>query len=129
MKRKPRRERRQQRELRTSHARGGFSLVETIVAVVLLSFAILGVTGTGTAVLKQMGRARSDLQLWAGLQTVADSLRSVGIGSVGAGNRTIAGYSFTWTVDSTTNAYDMIVLRGSSSGTHAVADSMVIWIN
>jgi type II secretory pathway pseudopilin PulG len=124
MKQLPRRER------NGKPARGGFSLVETIVAVLLLSFAILGVTSSGTGVLLQMGRARSDMQLWAGLQTVADSLRSLGMGGVSGGSRTIAGFSFTWTVDSTTNPYDMIMLRGNSpSGGVVVNDSMVIWLN
>jgi Tfp pilus assembly protein PilV len=109
-------------------ARGGFSIVETIVALVLLGVGLLGVVSVGTTMTRQLGRARSDLQLWAGLQTVADSLAALSVGSATASSRSIAGYSFAWTVDTTNAGYSKVSLRGGSTGTFAVADSMIIWL-
>jgi prepilin-type N-terminal cleavage/methylation domain-containing protein len=109
-------------------ARGGFSLTETIVALMLLSVGILGATSGGGAVVKQLGVARGDLGLWAAQQTVGDSLQERGYGGVTAASRMVGNYSFSWTLDESTPYLQKLIVAGHSTGSFAVADTMVIYL-
>lgn len=79
-------------------ARAGFSLVEVIVALTLLSVALMSLAGAAALGLSQMGKARQDLQYSADVQQVVDSLVSVGWNNVSNGSGTIRGRTVSWTV-------------------------------
>jgi prepilin-type N-terminal cleavage/methylation domain-containing protein len=78
--------------------RDGFSLVEVIVSVTLLSLVLLGLSGAAALGLSQMGKARQDLQYSADVQQVTDSLIAKGYLNVTNGSATIRGRSVSWTV-------------------------------
>ncbi|HEX9220981.1 MAG TPA: prepilin-type N-terminal cleavage/methylation domain-containing protein, partial [Gemmatimonadaceae bacterium] len=61
-----------------SAPRGGFSLVEVLVAMSLLTVVMMGLGGAATLGLSQMGKARQDLQYSADVQQVTDSLVAKG---------------------------------------------------
>ena len=78
--------------------RRGFTLVEVLVALVILEVGLLGVAGTLVVASRTVARA-SLLERGVGaLEAVVDSL-SVD-GAVGSGGRPIAGGWVTWTVTS-----------------------------
>src|SRR6266571_3735167 len=95
-----------------SNARAGFSLVEVLVSVTLLSFVMMGVGGAATLGLSQMAKARQDLQYSADVQQLTDSLVAKGSCSssgaltwaqtcgsnVVSGSGTIRGRVVSWTV-------------------------------
>jgi hypothetical protein len=109
-------------------ARGGFSVVETIVSLVLLGVGIAGATTAGGAVSRQLGTARGDLGLWAAQQTVGDSLQERGYGGVLAGSRTIGDYVFSWTLDESTPYLQKVIIAAHSTGNFAVADTVVLYL-
>jgi hypothetical protein len=113
---------------RSTGLRAGFGLVEIVVALMLLSIGIIGVASTGSAVRSQMGSVRTNLQLWAGLQSVADSLQAVGFGGVAAGSRSIGAASFSWTVDASVPYLESVVVRGWSTGPFPAADTIVVFV-
>ena len=78
--------------------RDGFSLVEVIVSVTLLSLVLMGLSGAASLGLSQMGKARQDLQYSADVQQVTDSLIAKGYQNVATGSTTIRGRSISWTV-------------------------------
>jgi len=78
--------------------RDGFSLVEVIVSVTLLSLVLLGLSASAALGLSQMGKARQDLQYSADVQQVTDSLIAKGYQSVANGSTTMRGRSVSWTV-------------------------------
>src|SRR3954467_1600556 len=80
------------------NAREGFSLVEVLVALTLISVAMMSLAGAAALGLSQMGKARQDLQYSADVQQVVDSLVSVGWNKVSTGSGTIRGRSVSWTV-------------------------------
>ena len=79
-------------------AREGFSIVEILVAMSLLSVVMMGLAGATTLGLSQMAKARQDLQYSADVQQVADSLVAKGWNNVASGSQTIRGRSVAWTV-------------------------------
>lgn len=85
----------QERELQ---AREGFSIVEILVGMSLLSVVMMGLAGAATLGLSQMAKARQDLQYSADVQQVADSLVAKGWNNVATGSQTIRGRSVSWTV-------------------------------
>jgi prepilin-type N-terminal cleavage/methylation domain-containing protein len=110
-------------------SRSGFSLVEVIVALVVLSVGIIGVMGLGAVTTRQYRAARADLGLWATLQTVGDSLQQRGHGAVTGSSRTIGEYSFSWSVDSAVANLHRVTLAGwSSASAGGVADTVIIFL-
>ena len=78
--------------------RDGFSLVEVIVSVTLLSLVLLGLSGSAALGLSQMGKARQDLQYSADIQQVTDSLIAKGYLNIANGSTTIRGRLVSWSV-------------------------------
>jgi Tfp pilus assembly protein PilV len=108
--------------------RSGISLVEVIVALVLLAAGLLAVTSAGSAVISQLKVAQSEVELWAALQSVGDSLQQLGHGNVTDGSRALDGYNFTWAVDSTLPNLDLVTIAGSVTEPVLRADTMLIYL-
>ena len=70
-------------------SRVGFSMVEVLVALVLLSVGLLGVAGLTTTALEALSRARMAEEGVAGMESALDSLRRFGFS--GAGERRLTG--------------------------------------
>jgi prepilin-type N-terminal cleavage/methylation domain-containing protein len=112
--------------------RGGFSLVEILVAVTLLGFAMMSLAGAAALGLSQMGKARQDLHYSADVQQVADSLVGLGWNKVASGSQTIRGRAVSWTV-STVNPnsqkIDVIVTRRGQAQTNLVySDTVTLFV-
>ena len=81
-----------------SQARDGFSLIEVLVAMWLLTVVMMGLASAAALGLSQMGKARQDLQYSADVQQISDSLVAKGWNKVTDGSQTIRGRSVSWTV-------------------------------
>ncbi len=79
----------------------GISLIEVMIAMVILTVAILGFSSATGLALRTTNRGRQEIQLWAAVQWKADSLTAVGWGNVTAGSDTVNGYPMSWTVSGT----------------------------
>ncbi len=85
-------------ESRRPAAEPGFSLLEVLIAVVVLSVGVLALGAAAMFSLRDMNRSRRDTQYWADVQQVTDSLLGVGWNVVVAGSTTIRGRAMSWTV-------------------------------
>lgn len=72
----------------------GFTLVEVLVAVVVLEVGLLGVVGTLVLAARELGEARRLERVVAALEVVYDSLRAVG--EAGSGDRQLDGGVLAW---------------------------------
>ena len=89
---------RRQRQRRRHVARRGFTLVEVIVAIVVLSIGVLGLAGTASYVTMQMYGAREQT-IAANMATkVIDSLAARRCTDIVGGTQTRRGVTVTWTV-------------------------------
>ena len=110
----------------------GFSLVEILVAVTLLGFAMMSLAGAATLGLSQMGKARQDLHYSADVQQVADSLVSLGWNNVASGSKTIRGRAVSWTVSAVnpnSQKIDLIVTRRGQAQVNVVySDTVTLFV-
>ena len=100
--------------------RRGFSLVEVLIAVTLLSMVALGLAATATLGVSQVAKAGQDLKYSADVQQVADSLVAAGYNSATTGSETIRGRSVSWTVSQATaksRQIEMVVQRRGMANT------------
>jgi len=110
----------------------GFSLVEILVAVTLLGFAMMSLAGAAALGLSQMGKARQDLHYAADVQQVADSLVGRGWNKVVSGSQTIRGRAVSWTVTTVnpnSQKIDVIVTRRGQAQTNLVySDTVTLFV-
>ncbi|HUQ97933.1 MAG TPA: prepilin-type N-terminal cleavage/methylation domain-containing protein [Gemmatimonadaceae bacterium] len=112
--------------------RKGFSLVEVIVAMTLLSVAMMSLAGAASLGLAQMLKARQDLQYSSDVQQVADSLVSVGWNRVSSGGATIRGRPVSWavsTISANSQKVDILVQRHGQANSFTVfQDTVTVYL-
>lgn len=86
----------------TRRDRGGFTLVELIIAVVILAIGLLGLAGTTGWVIRQTAFAEATTERAMARQSVVESVRSTPFDAVSGGSRTVDQFSVTWSVTTST---------------------------
>jgi len=119
---------------RVSHtARRGFSIVEVLIALILLSMVALGLAGSATLALSQVAKAKQDLQYSADVEQVADSIVAAGYTNAVSGSETIRGRSVSWVVSNPTaksRQVEMVVQRRGLANTSTVfSDTLRIFLS
>lgn len=112
---------------------GGFSLLEVLIAVTLLSMVALGLAGSAAFALSQVAKARQDLQYAADVEQVADSIVAAGYTNAVSGSETIRGRSVSWVVTNPTaksRQVEMVVQRRGLANTSTVfSDTLRIFLS
>ena len=110
----------------------GFSVVEAIVGIVMLSIGLIGLAKSSALGFSQVTRARQDMQYAAEVQQVMDSLRSRGYGLVASGSVAIRGRAVSWTVTSPTANSQLVTLVAQRWGyqnmTRTVQDTLLLYL-
>lgn len=115
--------------------RAGFTMVEVMVALVILAVGVLGLAGTTALVVRQVTMADVATERAAALQSVVERLRAADFDSVGTGADTVGLFTAKWTTDDLGRSklvHIVTVGPGLQSGTgnlphlaDAVADTFV----
>jgi len=79
------------------HSRAGFSMVEVIIAMIILTVGVLGLAGTTAFIVRQVTLSDLMTERAAAFQTVVDRLQSLPYDSVGSGSDSIGIFEATWT--------------------------------
>jgi uncharacterized protein (TIGR02598 family) len=115
-----------------SQSRGGFSLVEVLIAMTLLSVVMLGLGGAATLGLSQMGKARQDLAYAADVQQVSDSLVAKGWNKVTSGSATLRGRAVSWTVTTINPKSQKVAIvaqrRGQANTSVVYPDTVTLYL-
>jgi len=118
--------------LAPSAERRGFSLIEVLISVILLSLVSLGLASAATLGLSQIAKSKQDLAYAADVQQVGDSLVALGWNKVTSYSSTIRGRSVSWTVTTlspTSQQVTMIVQRRGLATTSVVyPDTVVLYL-
>lgn len=77
--------------------RRGFTLVEIVIAVVVLTVGVLGLAGTTAYIVRQVTLANVMTQRAAAFQTTIDHLQALPYSSVTSGSDSIGDYAIQWT--------------------------------
>lgn len=87
--------RRRRRRLR---ARGGFTLIEMIIAIIVMAIGVMGLAGTASYVAIQMGGANVQTIAATLATQVSDSLAARKCSSLVSGTKTKRGITVSWAV-------------------------------
>lgn len=87
---------------RMVRCREGFSLVELIVAVVVLAVGVLGYATTTAVAVRQVTLADVNTERSAAFQNVIERLRATTPNSITSGSETVGSYSVSWSVTDST---------------------------
>ena len=98
--------------------RDGFSLVEVIIAILILAFGVLGLAGTTAHITRQITLADLMTERSVAFQTIIDRLQSLPYDSVGTGQDSVGVYAIKWasTPDGAQSKIVQIVTLGPGLG-------------
>lgn len=77
-------------------ARGGFSLIEVIVALIVLTMGVLGMAATTGYVVRQTTAADMRTNRTAAVQTALERLRATPWNSLGSGSDAVGHFDVAW---------------------------------
>jgi prepilin-type N-terminal cleavage/methylation domain-containing protein len=77
--------------------RGGFTIVELVVSLVILTVGLLAFAGTTIVLIRQVTAAGLATERATAVQTVVEGLRALPYDSIGAGSDSIGSFRITWT--------------------------------
>jgi type IV pilus assembly protein PilV len=83
--------------------RGGFSLVEVIIAIVILAVGVLGLAGTTAFVVRQVTLADVNTERSAATQEAIERIRATRYAAVGTSSVTNGPFTVTWSIQDSTN--------------------------
>ncbi len=86
------------RRRRPRRARHGFTVIEMIIAIMVMSIGIMGLAGTARYVAMQMGNGRTQTIAATFATKIADSLSARRCAAIASGSQTKRGVTITWTV-------------------------------
>jgi len=76
---------------------GGFSMIEVIVAMMILTVGVLGLAGTTAYIVRQVTLGDLMTERSAAFQTIIDRLQSLPYDSVASGSTTVGVFAISWT--------------------------------
>lgn len=99
-----------------ARSRGGFTLVEIIVAVIVLAVGVLGLAGTTAYIVRQITLASVMTERSVALQTVIERLQAVPFDSVGTGSDSVGSFGVSWSSTSETSLSKLVTIVTSGPG-------------
>ena len=87
-----------------SRARAGFSMVEVMVALVILSVGVLALAGTTVLVVGQVTMSDMATERAAALQSVVERLRATPYSSLGGGSNSVGMFDVSWSTTALSNS-------------------------
>jgi prepilin-type N-terminal cleavage/methylation domain-containing protein len=107
----------------------GFSLIEMLVALVLLSFAAVSVASMGFMAAKLQRVGRSDDQLWHAVHYQLETLTSMDYDSVSSGSAVVRGYPMSWNVQGTDPKIIILDVETKHISGNMVHDTIVTYLD
>jgi prepilin-type N-terminal cleavage/methylation domain-containing protein len=117
---------------RDGRRQSGFTLIEVLAAVILLSVALLALGAVAGQSLKRSALSAGDLQVLSDVTRISDSLTVTGWGAVTNGTEAHAHHKINWnvtTVSADLDRVDLVVQRLGALATSVVEDTMTLYLS
>ncbi len=105
----------------------GVSLVELLVAVMILAVALLGLAAAGGVAAQQLHTARTDMHRWVAAQQQIEELVRMGYDSVTTASAVVQGYPMSWTVTGTNPKKVIFTVERTNLSYQTVQDTTVLY--
>jgi len=104
---------------RASARKSGFTVIEIIVAMVILTIGVLGLAGTTAYIVRQISLSDLMTERAVAFQTIVDRLQSLPYDNVTSGTDQIGAYAVKWesTPNGSQNKTVMIITQGPGMST------------
>ena len=86
------------RRRRLTRARRGFTVIEMIIAIIVMAVGVMGLAGTARYVAMQMGNGSTQTVAATFATKISDSLSARRCAAIAGGSATKRGVTITWTV-------------------------------
>ena len=97
--------------------RQGFTIIEIIMAILIFSIMMGGLTSAGVVASNQIKTGQNDVRVWHAATYQLEKLMAEGYDSVSSGSDTVQGYNAVWTVTGTDPKKILLVIdRKTLSG-------------
>ena len=110
----------------------GFSLIEAMVALTILSAGLLTLASTTTGSIRRSALSAIDVATWSDVGRLTDSLTALGWGGVASGSETHTTHSIAWNVSSPAanlDRVDVLVNRRGALGNGTRQDTVVLLLS
>jgi prepilin-type N-terminal cleavage/methylation domain-containing protein len=101
----------------------GFTMVEVIAAIVILTVGVLGLAGTTAYVVRQVTLSNVVTQRAVALQSVIEKVQAMPFSSVGSGSDSVGNYVVRWTSSTETVASKLVTVITTGPGLHATTSN------
>ena len=108
--------------------REGISLVEVLVALILLSVILSGLAMAGALAATDLRAGRAQLRVWAAAQEQMEQLTELGSSAVTSGSDTVQGYFMSWTVSGADPAKLALIVEWEGAFGDPTADTLVTYL-
>ncbi|MFO8174887.1 MAG: prepilin-type N-terminal cleavage/methylation domain-containing protein [Longimicrobiales bacterium] len=98
------------------NSRSGFTMVEVIIAIVILAFGLLGMAGTTALVVRQISLAEVATERSAALQTTLERLQALPFDSVSTGSDSVGIFAVDWNVSTFINQWKTVEVVTTGPG-------------
>jgi prepilin-type N-terminal cleavage/methylation domain-containing protein len=95
----------------------GFTLVEVIIAIIILAVGLMGMAGTTALVIRQVTLADVATERSAAVQTTIERLRALPFDSVSTGSDSVGIFDIEWTVSTFQNQWKVVRVISTGPGT------------
>jgi len=99
-----------------AHTRSGFTLVEVIVAIVVLTTGLLGLAGATAQMVRQVTLADLTTERSFALQSVVERVQATSFASVSSGTDTVGNFTVQWGSVSESAASKVVTVVTSGPG-------------
>lgn len=106
----------EQAEVRSTKPRSGFTLVEVLVAIIILAFGLLGMAGTTALVVRQITLADIATDRSVAVQTTLERLHAIPYDSVKTGADSVGIFNVAWNVSIPTNQWKVVEIVTTGPG-------------
>lgn len=111
--------------MRTEHgpASGGFTIVEVIIAIVVLAVGVVAMAGTTMLVVRQVTLANVMTERSVAMQTVIERLQAMNFDSVGTGSDSLGVFTMHWSSTGETSQSKLVQVITIGPGVMTAAGS------
>ena len=109
--------------------RSGFTIIEVVIAIIVLAFGLLGMAGTTALVVRQISLAEVTTERSVALQSTLERLQSLPFDSVVPGTDSVGVFGVRWSVTASLAEFKVLEVVTRGPGLKAASGGFPMLVN